>query len=184
MEEEHLNCRSTTWPARRWIDGLIAAVALLAATSALAQARGFAPVADMPPAPALILNDIDDRKFDLASLRGRVVVVNFWATWCPPCRKEFPSLGRLQKLFKPQDLTVVAVNVGEDADTIFSFAGNTDIVVLLDRDSRAMAGWRVGGLPTTYVVDRNGRIVLRATGGREFDSPAILEQLRPLIERR
>jgi thiol-disulfide isomerase/thioredoxin len=171
-------------PAHRWIDWLIAAMVLLAAVPAAAQGKSFSVVAEAPSAPALVLNDIDDRKFDLASLRGRVVVVNFWATWCPPCRKEFPSLGRLQKLFKPQDLTVVAVNVGEDADTIFSFAGNTDIAVLLDRDSRAMAGWRVGGLPATYVVDRGGRIVLRAVGGREFDSPAILEQLRPLTERK
>lgn len=172
------------WPAPRWIDGLIAAIALLAAASAAAEVRAFAAVADARLAPALVLEDIDDRKFDLASLRGRVVVVNFWATWCPPCRKEFPSLGRLQKLFKPADLTVVAVNVGEDAETVFSFVGNPEIVVPLDRDSRAMGSWRVGGLPATFVVDRHGRVVLRATGGREFDSPAILEQLRPLTERK
>lgn len=171
-------------PARRWIEVLAILLVGLAPVCASAQGSGFAAVVDAPIAPTLVLPDIDDKTFDLTSLRGRVVVVNFWATWCPPCRREFPSLGRLQKLFKPQDLTVVAVNVGEDAETVFSFAGNPDVIVLLDRASKAMAGWRVGGLPATYVIDRHGRVMLRAVGGREFDSPEILAQLRPLIERK
>lgn len=171
---------------RRWINGplLFWMLASLLPSAALAQGSGFSPVADPKPAPALLLADLDDKKFDLARLRDRVVVVNFWATWCPPCRKEFPSLGRLQKLFKAEDLTVLAVNVGEDADTIFSFTGHPEITVLLDRDAKAMATWPVKGLPSTFVIDRAGRMVLRAVGGREFDDPALLAQLRVLTERK
>ncbi len=138
--------------------------------------------AGTPAAPPLALPDIDGKVVDLASYRGRLVLVNFWATWCPPCRREFPSLSRLQKLFKPSELAVLAVNVGEDAETVFSFAGASEVTILLDRDSAAMRRWPVKGLPTTFVVDRRGRLALRAVGGREFDDPAIVRQLRALLE--
>ena len=179
-----MNTVLTTSLARRWTEAVSVFLAILLAVllpaTASAQGGAFAPVSEVRPAPPLLLVDLDDKKFDLASLHGRVVVVNFWATWCPPCRQEFPSLGRLQKLFKPQDLTVLAVNVGEDADTVFSFTGHPGITVLLDRDAKAMAAWPVKGLPSTFVIDRAGRMVLRAVGGREFDDPAILAQLRAL----
>lgn len=149
----------------------------------MAQGSGFTPLSERRPAPALVLPDMDGKTWDLADLRGRVVVVNFWATWCPPCRREFPSLERLQKHFPPKDLQVIAVNVGEDVDTVFSFAGNPKISVLLDIDAKAMSSWRVGGLPSTYVIDRDGSIILRALGGREFDDPASLAQLGAVIAR-
>ena len=138
-------------------------------------------VAGAPAAPPLALPDIDGKVVDLASYRGRLVLVNFWATWCPPCRREFPSLSRVQKLFKPGELAVLAVNVGEDAETVFSFAGASEVTILLDRDSAAMRRWPVKGLPTTFVVDKKGRLALRAVGGREFDDAAIVAQLRGLM---
>ncbi|MDP3515276.1 MAG: TlpA disulfide reductase family protein [Sulfuritalea sp.] len=161
----------------------LAALALLALPLPLrAQPRGgFSPVPGVPPAPTLALPDLDDKPVDLARYRGKVVLVNFWATWCPPCRKEFPSLGRVRKLFKPADFEVLAVNVGEDPETAFSFAGAVDFPILFDRDSQAMARWQVKGLPSTYVVDRRGRLALRAVGGREFDDAAIVAQLRELL---
>lgn len=165
---------------RRTFLAVLAALAI--SPCAHAESGALAPVVGMPPAPSLALTDLDDKKVDLASLRGRVVVVNFWATWCPPCRKEFPSLGRLQKLFKPSDLTVLAVNVGEEADAAFSFAGNTNFSVLLDKDSGAMRHWPVRGLPTTYIVDKSGRLALRAIGGRDFDDPAIVAQIKELLK--
>jgi thiol-disulfide isomerase/thioredoxin len=152
------------------------------APSAHGEAGALAPVAGLPAAPSLVLPDLDDRKVDLAALHGRVVLVNFWATWCPPCRKEFPSLGRLQKLFKPAEVTVLAVNVGEEVDAAFSFAGTVNFPILLDRDSSAMRRWPVRGLPTTYIVDKSGRLALRAVGGREFDDPAVIAQIRELLK--
>jgi thiol-disulfide isomerase/thioredoxin len=140
----------------------------------------MAAVPGNPPAPALRLANADDKPVDLAQYRGRVVLVNFWATWCPPCRKEFPSLGRVRKLFKPAEFEVLAVNIGEDPDTVFSFAGHTEFPVLFDRDSKAMAAWPVRGLPTTFLVDRQGRLAFRATGGREFDDPEIVAAIRQL----
>lgn len=163
---------------RRFLAGLLA---LAAVPPAWAQGRGMTPLSPASPAPALRLNDADDKPVDLAKYRGRVVLVNFWATWCPPCRKEFPSLGRVRRLFKPAEFEVLAVNVGEDPDTVFSFAGNTEFPVLFDRDSKAMAAWPVRGLPTTLLVDRQGRLAFRATGGREFDDPDIVAAIRQLL---
>ncbi|HEX9194386.1 MAG TPA: TlpA disulfide reductase family protein [Azonexus sp.] len=133
------------------------------------------------PAPALRLPDSDGKPVDLLDYRGKVVLVNFWATWCPPCRKEFPSLSRVRKLFKPAEFEVLAVNVGEDPDMVFSFTGNTEFPVLFDRDSKAMANWPVKGLPTTFVVDRKGQLALKAVGGREFDDPTIVATIKQLL---
>jgi thiol-disulfide isomerase/thioredoxin len=140
------------------------------------------PIAAVPPAPTLRLLDTDGKPVDLAQYKGRVVLVNFWATWCPPCRKEFPSLGRVRKLFKPAEFDVLAVNVGEDPDAVFSFTGNTEFPVLFDRDAKAMAAWSVKGLPTTFVVDRQGRLAFRATGGREFDDPDIVATIKQMTQ--
>jgi thiol-disulfide isomerase/thioredoxin len=146
-----------------------------------AQGVGMSTVVAVPPAPTLRLEDMDGKLVDLVSYRGRVVLVNFWATWCPPCRKEFPSLSRVRKLFKPTDFEVIAVNVGEDSDTVFSFAGSTEFPVIFDRNSQAMATWPVKGLPTTFLVDRQGRLVMKAVGGREFDDPAIVSLIKSLL---
>ena len=163
---------------RRFIAGL----ALLAAWPfARAQGRGMTAVPAHQQAPALRLNDDDGKAIDLAQYRGKVVLVNFWASWCPPCRKEFPSLGRVRKLFKPSEFEVLAVNVGEEPDFAFSFTGITDFPVLFDRDSKAMAAWGVRGLPTTFLVDRQGRVAYRAAGGREFDDPDIVSVIRQLL---
>lgn len=157
-----------------------------------------APVlaADLPPlthgltavppgraAPALNLPDLDGKMHDLAALNGRVVLVNFWATWCPPCRREMPSLERLRRILP--EVVVLAVDVGEDADTVFAFTGTLEpapeFSLLLDRDSAVMQAWRVRGLPSTYVVGPDGSLAYRAVGGREFDHPEVLGQLRQLI---
>lgn len=139
----------------------------------------------LKPAPALKLPDLDGKPHDLAKLRGKVVLVNFWATWCPPCRREMPSMERLSQALSKEPFVVLAVDVGEDSDTIEAFASQLDVTptfpILLDADSRAMTAWKVGGLPTTFLVDKQGRVVASAIGGREFDHPEMIESIRRLI---
>ena len=155
------------------------------------------PAADLPPlshsltkqapkpAPALKLKDLDGKTLDLAQLKGKVVLINFWATWCPPCRKELPSMERLWRQLKDQGLVVLGVNVGESADEVFAFSNGLEtpltFPLLLDEDSSVAQSWPVKGLPTTYLVDKRGRIAFGVIGGREFDSPAIVEQVRGLL---
>jgi thiol-disulfide isomerase/thioredoxin len=137
------------------------------------------------PAPALKLKDLDGQPYDLAQLKGKVVLINFWATWCPPCRREMPSMERLSQTLKGEAFSVLAVDVGEDADTIETFTGQLDTTltfpILLDTRSRTMQAWKVAGLPTTFLVDKQGRIVASAIGGREFDHPEIIRAIRELL---
>jgi len=164
---------------RRFLMGL----ALLAAWPAvMAQGQGMTALPSAQPAPSLGLEDIDGKGVDIMDYRGKVVLVNFWATWCPPCRKEFPSLGRVRQLFKPEEFEVLAVNVGEEAESVFSFTGVTAFPALLDPEGRAMAAWPVKGLPTTFLVDRQGYLAYRATGGREFDDPDIVAAISALLK--
>lgn len=153
--------------------------------------------ADLPPlshsltmqapkvAPALKLKGLDGKMHDLAQFRGRVVLINYWATWCPPCRREMPSMERLMQALKGEPFVVLAVDVGEDAETIETFTGQLDteltFPILLDARSHAMQAWKVAGLPTTFLVDRQGRIVASAVGGREFDHPEIIQTIRDLL---
>lgn len=124
-------------------------------------------------APNLRLQNMDEEIIDIKDLKGKVVVVNFWATWCPPCRREMASLERLYQATKNKNVELLAVNVGEDVDTVFPFMGNVtpspNFPILFDTDGKAMKQWKVRGLPTTYIVSPTGMIVYRAVGGREFD---------------
>ncbi len=135
------------------------------------------------PAPAIELEDLDGENVSLGDFRGNVVVVNFWATWCPPCRREMPSLERLYRL-TGEAVEILAVNVGEDFETVFGFLGGVEptpsFPVLLDLDGETVERWGVLGLPTTFVVDQQGDIVYRAVGGREFDHPDISSLLERL----
>jgi len=135
--------------------------------------------------PTLILKDMDDELVDVSKLKGKVVVINFWATWCPPCRREMGSLERLHQATAHQDIVVLAVDVGEDIDTVFSFLGTVDpqpsFPILFDQDAGNMEQWGVKGLPTTYVIDREGAIRYRAIGGRKFDHPDLISRVRSCL---
>lgn len=139
-----------------------------------------------PPrkAPVFQLQDMDESLFSLEQYRGKVVMLNFWATWCPPCRREMPSMERLSKMFTNDQLVVLAVNQGEAPDHVFAFLGQLEtdptFPILFDQDSQVALSYKVKGLPTTYLVDKQGMIRYRAIGGREFDHPevkAIIEEL-------
>ena len=138
-----------------------------------------------PPAPRLALNDLRGREHRLSDLRGRVVVLNFWATWCPPCIAEMPAIQRMYDALRREGLEVLAVNAGEGAEDIRRFLREFDppltFPILLDRDGETFARWRVRGLPRTFVVDASGNLAYSAEGARRLDSAHIMERLRALI---
>ena len=137
-------------------------------------------------APKLQLKNLDGDVIKLTAFKGKVVVVNFWATWCPPCRREMGSLERLHQATKNKNVEIVAVNIGEDLDTVFSFLGTVEpspyFQMLLDTDASSMKTWNVNGLPTTYIIDKKGNIAYRAIGGREFDHPNIIKTILDLAK--
>jgi len=155
------------------------------AIPAAAQTQTLTPLAGRPPAPDFTLAGADGKTCRLADFHGKVVLVNFWATWCPPCRREMPSMQRLWMLMRGEDFRMIAVDVGEDADTLTGFiaALTTPIgfPMLLDHDATVSEAWPVIGLPTSFLVDRRGRLAYRALGGREWDQPALVARIRELM---
>ncbi|MFZ5436420.1 MAG: TlpA family protein disulfide reductase [Bacillota bacterium] len=109
------------------------------------------------PVPDFTLNTLNGDSVRLSSLRGKVVVINFWATWCGYCVYEMPDLQELHEMYEGE-VVVLAVNVREATDTVAGFvkANGYSFTVLLDRDGKVARTYMVSGLPTTFVVDRKG----------------------------
>jgi len=137
------------------------------------------------PASNFELQDMDEEKVKLSDYRGKVVLLNFWATWCPPCIREMPSMERLHQQVDAEDFKVIAVNQMEDVDQVFAFTGQLEIdptfAILFDSTSEVSRDYAVRGLPTTYLIDKEGNIRYRAVGGREFDHAEVIKTIKQLI---
>jgi thiol-disulfide isomerase/thioredoxin len=146
-------------------------------------AETLQPYPGNTPAHALELIDTDGDSHRLQDYRGKVVVLNFWATWCPPCVEEIPSLGRLQRAFSADELVVLSIDVGENSEDVAAFLQKipADFPVLLNPDGTAVKQWNVIAFPTTFIIDAGGIIRLAYFGGLEWDSPNIIKQLRELV---
>jgi peroxiredoxin len=118
------------------------------------------------PAPAFSLKDRDGRVRTLADFKGRVVLVDFWASWCAPCKVSFPALDSLHQEFHDTGLEVVAINVDEDARSAHAFlAGKSpSMTVLFDPKGAAPGAFGVEGMPSSFLIDRNGNIRFRHMG--------------------
>jgi len=134
------------------------------------------------PAPDFNLPDDSGNMHRLGDYRGKVVVLNFWATWCPPCRKEMPSMERAWRLLEQEGVMLLGINVGETASAVFEFTGQYPLSfpLLLDLEGKVVKDYPVTGLPSTYVIDAAGNITHRAIGSREWDDPALLKILRAI----
>ena len=126
--------------------------------------------------PALQLADIAGRKHNLADYRGKVVLVNFWATWCEPCREEMPSMQRLKKRFGDKPFVVMAVNVGEGETRIQEYLDRSafDFIVLRDHSSVAMKAWKAKGLPASFIVGPDGRVRYSHLGELNWDDEKLI----------
>lgn len=138
------------------------------------------------PAPDFTLEDMDEENHSLKDFQGKVVLLNFWATWCPPCRREMPSMERLYQKLNGENFTVIAINQMEDGDHVFAYTGQLEVdptfTILFDKDSMVSNSYRVSGLPTTFLIDKQGNIRYRAIGGREFDHPEVEKQIMQLMQ--
>jgi cytochrome c biogenesis protein CcmG, thiol:disulfide interchange protein DsbE len=180
---------------RQWgpVGALLALVLLLIAFGWTVRDR-FLPVEVGTPAPAFQVQDLDGRPVSLADLRGEVILLNIWATWCPPCREEMPSMQRLHEELGPEGLRVVAVSIDARAGTadpagrpggdIRSFAEGMQLSfdIWHDPPGAIQRTYRTTGVPESFVIDRSGTIVKKVIGPTEWDSEANMELIRRLLE--
>jgi thiol-disulfide isomerase/thioredoxin len=122
--------------------------------------------------PHFIGGTIDARRVSTVDFRGKVVLVNFWATWCAECRPEMPMLEGLHRDFGPQGLVVIGVNAREQKDAVRRYAGSLGLTfpLVLDPDGKINALYGVVGIPTTFLIGRDGRAVAFAVGPRAWAS--------------
>lgn len=118
------------------------------------------------------LEDLNGNKVDLSSFKGKKIFLNFWATWCPPCKAEMPDIEKLYQETKDSDLVILAVNVGEDKKTAQNFmnANKYNFTVLLDVTGEVSRLYQVTGIPTSYFIDTEGFLEDGITGGISLES--------------
>ena len=137
------------------------------------------------PAPDFILEDQKGKKWSLSELKGKVVFVNFWATWCPPCREEMPSMQRLyDKMPRDEFIMLAILNRDEPAsgEKLMKQLGVT-IPMPLDPDNRVGSKYGLTGLPESYIVDRNGVLREKFIGPAQWDSPQFVQRIGQYLTR-
>jgi|JI10StandDraft_1071094.scaffolds.fasta_scaffold72605_2 thiol-disulfide isomerase/thioredoxin len=165
----------------RALAGLWLAVALLASAPAQASYE-ITPWPRNKAVPVLALDGLDGQAWTAARLKGKVVVLNFWATWCEPCRAEMPSLNALAQRH-PHSLAVLAVNYQEGEPRIRRYLQTVDIrlPILLDRDGAVAKAWTRRIFPTTVIVDATGKPRFVVTGEYDWAGPDAARLIEPLL---
>ena len=142
------------------------------------------PMTENSVAPDFLLPDRHGIAHELSAYRGHVVVVNFWSTWCIPCRQEMPALESAWQQLQPSGVVLLSIAIKDEVEAIDRFLEKSPVsfVVLMDSDGKVSEQWRVIGIPVTYILDASGRIVYRATGVREWDSEQVVNKIRDLAD--
>ena len=185
-----MNKRQTLWlPWLMFTAGVLAWPA-----GALAQVKASSAAIDwlksigitkpaLARAPDFTLRDVGGGTVSLASYRGSLLLLNFWATWCGPCRDEMPSMETLSRNFGGQGLSLVAINQKEGTAQVANFmkTHGLNFPTPLDSDGRVSAAYRVFGIPVTYVVDGSGNAIGMASGARDWAAQDVVEVFRKLV---
>ena len=132
---------------------------------------------------AIALNDANGKHFSISDYRGKVTVVNFWATWCSPCIEEIPSLNRLREKMSAHPFQLISVNYAQEAPQVKAFLKKVqvDFPVLIDDDGRETAKWKVIAFPSTFVIGPDGQIRYGVNAAIEWDDPEVIKQLQELV---
>jgi thiol-disulfide isomerase/thioredoxin len=136
------------------------------------------PAVEGNPAPAFSLKDLDGREVKLADLKGKVVVLNFWATWCPPCREEIPSMMHLNQVMAGKPFQMLAVSIDEGGQAAvagyFKQSGNS-LPALLDPTQGVAKRYGTTGVPESFVIDKKGVILKKVVGAVNWSDPAAIQ---------
>lgn len=135
--------------------------------------------------PDFTLKDLKGADWQLNSLKGKVILLNFWATWCPPCKKEVPSIEKLSRLLKKENFLVVAVSVDQDPARLKDFIKKNKItfLVLNDETQAAATKYLVRGIPTNFIIGKGGVIVFKEVGSRDWATDEQVKYFKELINK-
>jgi peroxiredoxin len=136
------------------------------------------------PVPDFSLPDLEGRTHRLSDLKGKVVVLNFWATWCPPCIDEMPSLDRLSEALESKGVEVVAVSVDERFSDIGEFVEKFQVTftVLHDEGKKVSRTYQTFKYPETFILDRDGRLRSKVVGPRDWSAPTVIRDMVELLK--
>jgi cytochrome c biogenesis protein CcmG, thiol:disulfide interchange protein DsbE len=173
-------CRG--WGVAAAIAVAIVGAGCVAAHRAHAEPTRFLPWTETPT-PALALHDLAGRRHALADYRGKVILINFWATWCEPCRDEMPSMQKLEERLRGQPFVILGVNYGEALSRVREFAERMRIgfSLLVDPNQDSANAWRVRILPASFLVARDGRARYRVIGEMDWASDEAVSVVRTLL---
>jgi thiol-disulfide isomerase/thioredoxin len=149
------------------------------------EALGFYVFPAPEPLPAFTVKTLAGADASLKVLSGKMVLLNFWATWCPPCKEEMPSIQKLHEKMKGTDFQVFAISVGEKVKTVTDFvkASPYTFPMYLDESGAASAPFAGRGIPTTFILDKQGMAIAGIVGSRPYDTPEVFSIFKELAER-
>jgi len=137
------------------------------------------------PAPDITVKALDGTELKLSDLKGKVVMLNFWATWCPPCREEIPSMMKLNSRMEGKPFQMLAVSLDEggraDVETFFKNSG-FKLPAYTDPSKKAASAYGVTGVPETYIIDTKGIVAKKVIGPLKWDDPEVLSFLTNLMK--
>ena len=138
-------------------------------------------------APDFTLPDLDGKMVRLSDQKGKVVFLNIWATWCPPCVEEMPSMEKLHQALKDEDFQILAVSIdkqGAEAVRPFMKQHKLNFTALVDKEETTKSAYQTTGVPETFIIDRDGIIIEKVIGPRNWASPEAIEYFRNLLQRK
>lgn len=161
------------------VNKVILAVLLALSISSAWAASNVKKVVGRPLAHDLTFQDMEGNKHKISEYRGKVVVVNYFATWCAPCREEMPSLNKAWAKVKDGNVVMLAISGREKAGAVREFVKEQpiDFMVLLDESGQVFNEWPIVGIPTTLILDKEGRITYRTVGKQNWDDNAMLRPI-------
>jgi len=148
-------------------------------------AESSSKAAEGGAAPDFTVKDLDGKDLKLSSLKGSVVLVNFWATWCPPCKEEIPSMIKLNQAMAGKAFKMLAISIdegGKEAVDSF-FKGRRDLPTYLDTEAKASQLYGTTGVPETFIVDKQGIIRKKIVGGMDWSAPDVISYLDELLKK-
>ncbi|WP_085815043.1 TlpA disulfide reductase family protein [Geoanaerobacter pelophilus] len=158
---------------------------LVIAVAASGCSKKEVPAQEGAAAPDFTLQDLSGKQVQLSSLKGKVVLVNFWATWCPPCREEIPSMVKLNQVMQGKNFQMLAISVdegGQQAVQEFFRQNGVSLPALFDTDGSVSRRYGTTGVPETFIVDGKGMIRKKVIGGVDWSAPEVLQYLEGLMQ--